>query len=49
VVGQRLVVLTFLGPDRALTKATPAWDTIRTTIKIAEPTPQPKPSPKGTP
>jgi hypothetical protein len=49
VVGQRLVVLTFLGPDKALTKATPAWDTIRTTIKIAEPTPPPKPSPKPTP
>src|SRR5882672_9573844 len=48
VVGQRLVVLTFLGPDKALAKATPAWDTIRTTIKIAEPTPQPKPSPKAT-
>jgi hypothetical protein len=49
VVGQRLVVLTLLGPDKALTKATPAWDAIRTTIKIAEPTPQPKPNPKTTP
>lgn len=49
VVGQRLVVLTFLGPDRALTKAAPAWDTIRTTIKIEElqpKTPQPTVSPK---
>lgn len=46
VVGQRLVVLTLLGPDKAMTKATAAWDTIRTTIKIAEPTPQAKPSPK---
>ena len=49
VVGQRLVVLTFLGPDKALLKATPAWDTIRTSIKIEAPTPQPKPSPKPTP
>lgn len=49
VVGQRLVVLTFLGPDKALLKATPAWDTIRTTIKIEAPTPQPNPSPKSTP
>lgn len=49
VVGQRLVVLTFLGPDKAVTKATPAWDAIRTTLKIAEPTPQPKPSPTSTP
>jgi hypothetical protein len=49
VVGQRLVVLTFLGPDRALVKAMPAWDMIRNTIKIEEPqpkTPQPAASPK---
>jgi len=49
VVGQRLVVLTFLGPDKALTKAQPAWDLIRTTIKVEEPqpkTPQPAASPK---
>lgn len=49
VVGQRLVVLTLFGPDRATTKAAPVWDTIRTTIKIEEPLPQPKPSPKGKP
>jgi hypothetical protein len=46
VVGQRLVVLTFLGPDRALTKATPAWDMIRTTIETEAPQPQTKPQPK---
>jgi hypothetical protein len=45
VVGQRLVVLTFLGPDKALTKAIPAWDTVRTTIKIEEAKPQPKATP----
>jgi hypothetical protein len=52
VVGQRLVVLTFLGPDRALAKATPAWDLMRTSIKIEEPQPkaaQPKPSPTPKP
>jgi len=48
LVAERLVVLTFFGPDRALTKATPAWDTIRNTIKIVEPTPEPKPSLKPT-
>jgi len=48
VVGQRLVVLTFLGPDKAVLKATPAWDTIRTTIKIEAP-PQTKPQPKASP
>lgn len=49
VVGQRLIVLTFLGPDKALTKAAPAWDLLRTTVKIEEPqpkTPQPAASPK---
>ena len=48
VVGERLVVLTFLGPDKALTRATPAWDLMRTTIKIEEPQPkaQPAASPK---
>lgn len=55
VVGQRLVVLTFLGPDKAVTKAAAVWDTIRTSIKIAEPPPQttpqskPQPSPKAKP
>jgi hypothetical protein len=48
VVGQRLVVLTFLGPDKALTKAAPAWDTIRTSLKVAEPVPVAKPTPKAT-
>jgi hypothetical protein len=52
-VGKRLVVLTFFRPDRALKQATPAWDTIRSTIKIEEPQaqtkPQPKPSPTPTP
>ena len=49
LVGQRLVVLTRFGPDKALTKALPAWDLIRTTIKVEEAqskTPQPAASPK---
>jgi hypothetical protein len=48
VVGQRLVVLTFLGPDKAVAKTTPAWDLIRTTMKIEEPQlkSQPAASPK---
>jgi hypothetical protein len=45
VVDQHLVVLTLLGPDRALPKARSAWDTIRNTIRIESSTPQPKPSP----
>jgi hypothetical protein len=49
LVGQRLVVLTRFGPDKALTKALPAWDLIRTTIKVEESqpkTPQPAASSK---
>ncbi|MEP6570044.1 MAG: hypothetical protein ABJC10_09740 [Acidobacteriota bacterium] len=48
VVGQRLVVLTFLGPDKALTKAMPTWDLMRTSLKVEEPQPkaQPAASPK---
>jgi hypothetical protein len=46
VVGKRLVVLTFFGPDKALNKAMPTWDTIRSSLQIEEPKPQPQPSPK---
>ena len=48
VVGQRLVVLTLLGPDRAVAKAAPAWDMIRTSIKVEEAQPKPQPSPQPT-
>jgi len=47
VVGKRLVVLTFFGPDKALKKAMPTWDTIRGSLQIEEPKPQPQPSPKA--
>jgi len=49
VVGERLVVLTLFGPDQALKKAAPAWDTIRNSIRIPGPPPktaQPAASPK---
>lgn len=48
IVGERLVVLTRFGPDKALTKTMPAWDLMRTTLKVEEPQPkaQPKASPK---
>ena len=49
LVGQRLVVLTFFGPDRAMKKASAAWDTVRNSLTIEGATPQPKPSPKATP
>ena len=47
VVGQRLVVLTFFGPDKARTQAKATWDTVRNSLKVAEPTPaKPAGSPK---
>jgi hypothetical protein len=46
VVGKRLVVLTFFGPDKATKKAMPAWDTVRSTLQIEEPKAQPQPTPK---
>jgi hypothetical protein len=49
VIGQRLAVMTMFGPDKALQKAAPAWDTLRNTIAVVEPQPQPKPSPKPSP
>lgn len=33
-IGNRLVVLTFFGPNPALKQATPAWETIRNSIRI---------------
>jgi hypothetical protein len=45
VVGERLVVLTFFGPDKALKKMTSAWDTVRSSITIAGQKPDTKPSP----
>jgi hypothetical protein len=45
LIGQRVVVLTFFGPDRDLKKHTAAWDRVRTSIQIEEKKPEPKPSP----
>ena len=49
VVGNRLVVLTQLGPDRALKQALPAWDAIRNSIAIADLKPAPRPAPVASP
>jgi hypothetical protein len=46
VVGERLVVLTLLGPDKAVQKATPVWDLVRTSMKIEPAQPKPAASPK---
>jgi hypothetical protein len=49
LVGQRLVVLTFFGPDSALKQATPAWDTVRNSLTVEGPKPKPAPSPAPSP
>ena len=49
VVGNRLVVLTQLGPDRALKQASPAWDAIRNSIAIVDPKAAPQPAPAASP
>lgn len=46
-LNNRVVVLTFFGPDKALKQATPAWDAIRASIKV-DPSP-PKASPTKKP
>ena len=46
-VGERLVVLTLFGPDKAIKKAAPTWDAVRNSLKIETPAPKAKPSPKS--
>lgn len=48
-VGNRLVVLTQLGPDRALKQASPAWDAIRNSIAVVDPKAAPQPAPAASP
>ena len=45
LVGQRVVVLTFFGPDKQLKQFAPAWDLLRTSLKINTPDAAPKASP----
>lgn len=46
LLGQRVVILTFFGPDIEIKRFAPAWDLVRTTIKIEDPAPAASPSPK---
>lgn len=48
-VGERLVVLTLFGPDKAIKKAAPAWDAVRNSLKIEAPAPKATPSAKAKP
>ena len=45
LVGQRVVVLTLFGPDKQLKQLAPAWDLVRTSLKVQDPKAAPKPSP----
>ena len=44
LVGQRVVILTIFGPDREIKQFTPAWDTVRNSLKVEDKS-APKPSP----
>lgn len=46
LVGQRVVVLTYFGPDSDRKKFSDSWDTLRNTLKIEEIKPEAKPTPK---
>ena len=46
VVGQRVVVLTYFGPDKQMKQFSPAWDLVRTSLKVVDPKATPTPSPK---
>lgn len=46
VLGNRLVVLTFFGPDKALKQSTPGWDILRNSLHIEEIKPAQKTAPK---
>jgi len=36
LVGQRVAVLTLFGPDKQMKQLAPAWDLVRTSLKIVE-------------
>ena len=45
VVGQRVAVLTLFGPDKQIKQLAPAWDTVRTSLKVVDPKATPAASP----
>jgi len=47
IVGQRVVVMTFFGPDKQMKQLAPGWDLVRTSLKVtdAKATASPKASP----
>lgn len=49
LVGERVVVLTIFGPDRETKQLAPAWDLVRTSLKVVDPKATPAASPKASP
>ena len=49
IVGQRVVVMTFFGPDKQMKQLAPGWDLVRTSLKIVDPKAAPTASPKASP
>src|SRR5215203_5118993 len=49
LVGQRVVVLTFFGPDAQTKKLSPVFDLVRTSLKVLDPKAMPSASPKASP
>jgi len=45
LLGQRVVIMTIFGPDREIKESMPAWDMVRSSLKIEDKA-TPKPSPK---
>lgn len=46
LVGRRVVVLTYFGPDKELKQFASAWDMVRNSVKVEDPKATPKGSPK---
>lgn len=49
LVGQRVVVLTYFGPDKQMKQHSPTWDLVRNSLKIVDPKATPSASPKASP
>lgn len=45
LLGQQVVVMTLFGPDDQTKKLAPAWDLVRTSLKVNDPKAVPSPSP----
>ena len=49
LVGEHVVVLTIFGPDKQMKQLAPAWDLVRTSLKVMDPKAVPAASPKAVP